>query len=209
MFRRLKKAVERPRKWWGERPLGLYEAASIWIATPLASYYSFLYVQQAIAQPAAEVFPIGIASFGILAGLSGICFTMVPSYPDSWIPKYSGEKFLHGSLLIIQTLFLVYAREALSGYSWTSSWPPLSSIIRNTIASLLYLVTTAALWTWYHGFEELNKLLWKKWEEGVHLRNMQQIASRNARAALKGRPEQAGGSEQPASDGSVDEPNPS
>jgi hypothetical protein len=41
----------------------LYALASVWIATPLLGLCTIVYVQNALTQPAANMFPIGLSAF--------------------------------------------------------------------------------------------------------------------------------------------------
>jgi hypothetical protein len=60
---------------WKEFPT-LYKNVSVWIVTPLIYIWTLFYVQNAIKLPATEIYSVGMAAFGITAGLSGVCFAM-------------------------------------------------------------------------------------------------------------------------------------
>lgn len=56
----------------------LYAKASTVIAAPILFITTVVYIQRAVNQPAAEIFPLAMTAFGVTAALSGICFTMAP-----------------------------------------------------------------------------------------------------------------------------------
>lgn len=145
----------------------LYEAASVWIATPLLGFSMFFYAHRAITQAASDVYPVGIAALGVTAALSGICFTMVPVCDNPSTARYAGEKFLHSSLLLMQSLLILYVRDAAVEFDWIRTHPSLTTNIRGVAGAVLSLITAAAAWTWYHGFSELNGVLWKNWERRI------------------------------------------
>lgn len=157
----------------------LYKAASVWIATPLLGLSTLFYAQRAITQTASEVYPVGMAAFGVTAALSAICFTMVPACDNPPTARYAGEKFLHSSLLLIQSLLILYVRDAAVAFDWVRTHPPVVANITGVAAAVLSLVTAAAAWTWYHGFSELNAVLWKNWERRIRELNEAARGSKN------------------------------
>jgi len=108
----------------------LYAAVSIWIATPLLGFWTVFYAQRAVTQTANEVYPTGMAAFGVTAALSAICFSMVPVCDNPPTPQYAGEKFLHSSLLLVQTLLVLYVRDAASAYPWVQAHSSVAAIIK-------------------------------------------------------------------------------
>lgn len=152
----------------------LYALASIWVATPLLYICTFVYIQNAIFQPAARAFPIGLSAFGVTAALSGISFSMARVSENPSTAKYAGEKFLHSAILLIQGLFLIYIRDSVGESELLKPWPNLVLVVKASTVGLLTLLTAAAAWTWFHGFEELNKFLWKNWEENIQAMNARQ-----------------------------------
>ena len=84
--------------------LKLFALASGWIATPLICICTIIYIQHAISQPATNAFPMGLSAFGVTAALSGISFSMARACENPATAKYAGEKFLHSSILLSQTL---------------------------------------------------------------------------------------------------------
>jgi hypothetical protein len=101
----------------------LYALASGWVATPLLYICTLVYLQNAIFQPAASTFPIGLSAFGVTAALSGICFSMARACENPGTAKYAGEKFLHSAILLIQGLFLIYLRDAVGESNLLKPWP--------------------------------------------------------------------------------------
>lgn len=145
----------------------LFAKASTIIAAPLVLITLSFYVTHAIILPASEVFPMAIAVFGITAALSGVCFTMSPSKNDEYNIRYAGEKFLHSSLLLMQSLILIYSKESLISLSYISSTNTIKTIIIAVFSALLGLISSMAAITWFHGFDALNNELWKKWEKRI------------------------------------------
>ena len=155
----------------------LYGYASKWIATPLLGFFTLQYLLHAISAPSSEVYSIGMSAFGVTAALSGICFTMVPFYSYADTAKYAGEKFLHASILLIQTLFIIYLRDELVDPDWSKSLPEVARVLRAVLVGVLTLITTAAGWAWYHGYEEINTSLWKSWEDRINAINATELSS--------------------------------
>lgn len=149
----------------------LFALASVWIATPLLGVCTLVYVQQAINQPATNSFPIGLSAFGVTAALSGISFSMARADENQITAKYAGEKFLHSSILLIQSLLVLYVRDAATETDWIKTWPSLAVSIKVLTSGTLVLVSTAASWAWYYGYSELNTALWKNWEHRIHAIN--------------------------------------
>jgi len=145
----------------------LYAVASVWIATPLLGICTIVYIQNALFQPAANTFPIGLSAFGVTAVLSGICFSMARTCENPATAKYAGEKFLHSAILLIQSLLVLYIRDTVGEIEWLKPWPNLVLTVRTFAVGLLSLVTAVAAWAWYHGFSELNEFLWKNWEQRI------------------------------------------
>jgi hypothetical protein len=151
----------------------LFALASVWIATPLLGICTIVYIQNSLSQPVTKTFPIGLSVFGVTAALSGISFSMARISENPATPKYAGEKFLHSAILLIQGLFVIYLRDSVDEIDLLKPWPSLVVGIRLFAAGLLTLVTLVAAATWYYGFSELNKFLWRIWEENIHAINAQ------------------------------------
>ena len=78
--------------------------------------------------------------------------------------RYAGEKFLHSSLLLIQSLMLVYAKEALAAAN-NHDWLVIS--VRTVILGLFSLTATTAGASWFLGFRVLNSQLWANWQRRI------------------------------------------
>ena len=163
----------------------LYALASVWVATPLLGICTMVYIQNAMFQPAASTFQTGLSAFGVTAVLSGISFSMARACENPATAKYAGEKFLHSSILLIQGLFVIYLRDAVSESDVLKPHPYLVFTLRAFAVGLLSLLTAVAAWTWYHGFSELNEFLWKNWEENIRAINAQKEKDASVPLPLK------------------------
>jgi hypothetical protein len=163
----------------------LYAKASMLVATPLIGLVGAFYVVREISQPASEVYGFAMGAFGITAALSGICFTVSESVPGSSDFRYAGEKFLHSSVLIVQTVMLVYLKDFLTGASWLSNLPRLGTFVRVVPLALLPLLSFAAAIAWYFGFDSINSRLWQNWKqriEDINKRTSNSDPAKNTRA---------------------------
>lgn len=145
-----------------------YEKISLWFVSPLIALWLCVYVQHMVYASATEAYTVGVGAFGMTAGLSGVCFAMAAVTDSSkWPACYAGEKFLHSALLLIQTLLIVSIRDAIIQLKFAQEHPMLTPFVKGISAALMLIVATAAVWTWHHGFSELNKTLWKNWEKRI------------------------------------------
>jgi hypothetical protein len=149
----------------------IFAIVSMWIATPLLGLCTIVYVQNALTQPVTDTFPIGLSAFGVTAALSGISFSMVKAYENPATARYAGEKFLHSSILLIQSLIILYLRDTAIDSEWIKTWPHLLLPIKMFASGILSLVTIVAAATWYYGYSELNVFLWKRWEQNIEASN--------------------------------------
>jgi hypothetical protein len=124
----------------------------------------FHYVTDLLRQPVERFASIGISAFAILAGLAAVCYSMIPTlHPDKdrGQPQYAGEKFLHSSILILQTLFLKYAEGGVFNFIKSASWLQSLEFLVNPIFYSLYFATGIyAFYFFVFGFDELNSFLW-------------------------------------------------
>jgi hypothetical protein len=162
----------------------LYALASIWIATPLIFIGTVVYLQRAIYQSAIIMFPIGLSAFGVTAALSGICFGMARAIDNPYTAKYAGEKFLHSAVLLIQSLLVLYIRDTVLDFEVIKTWPNIALTVKIVADVILGYVTTVAAWTWFHGYEELNKFLWKNWEQRIREINAAATSLKDKGAAV-------------------------
>lgn len=149
----------------------LWEKVSVWIAMPLVYFWAIVYAQRAIAYPASEVYTVGMAAFGVTAGLSAVCFAMAVAPAAVPASTYAGEKFLHSSILLVQTMLVVFVRDAILQLQFVRDHSFIAGQARGLFAVILVFVAIAAVWTWYHGFSELNAGLWKNWERRIREHN--------------------------------------
>jgi hypothetical protein len=158
--------------------------ASRVVAVPLLFAVTFSYVSRLFKQTGPEIYTLGMTAFGVTAALSAICLT-IPSASHAFPPtRYAGEKFLHSSLLLIQTLMIVYVRNALVQSAWWNAHHNLGTVASVTLSILGSLVSAAAAYAWYFGFEALNDELWSNWDR--RLREMEPKKSKsNAASAGK------------------------
>lgn len=153
-----------------EFPL-LWEKVSVWIAMSLVYFWAIVYAQRAIGYPASEVYAVGMAAFGVTAALSAVCFAMAVAPVSVPASTHAGEKFLHSSILLVQTLLIVSVRDAILQLEFVRNHSFLVGQARGLFAVIFYFVAIAAVWTWYHGFSELNAVLWKNWERRIRQHN--------------------------------------
>lgn len=146
----------------------LFAKASTVVATPILVLTTISYVQRAISQPASEIYSMALTAFGVTIGLSGICFTAAPTGNDTPM-RYSGEKFLHSALLLIQSLIFIYAQDAILSTAWARE----CDVVRRTtswfLGSIVLFVSTASAWCWWWGFEALNNELWQNWNRRIDI----------------------------------------
>lgn len=141
--------------------------ASTAVLYPLLAGTTIAYVHGAITRPAGDVYPLGMAAFGVTAALSGVCFAMAPVDKSAAPILYAGEKFLHASLLLVQTLLALYMKDSLAAAAWIEKLPTIGAIISAGLGAAILLIATAAAWSWNWGFEEANKYLWQRWRDRV------------------------------------------
>ncbi len=146
----------------------LYSFISRPIGYVIISMSGLYYVQRIFSEPAEKVTTLALTAIAIIAALSALCFSYVPCISDEVDRNsglYAGDKFLHSTLLVIQTLFLKFvADQALSFDSIKSIvWLKITiSIIAGTLLIGIggFAVTMAAL-----RFNDLNKTLWSRYEK--------------------------------------------
>ena len=103
------------------------------------------YVSALMRQPFEKVSTVGLSAFALVAAVSGLCFAMaqvLEKENDKSTALYSGEKLLHSAVLILETIVLKYASDAVLSSTFCE-------IIQNTRYSYFLGVTWDAL---YHFF---------------------------------------------------------
>ena len=66
-----------------------------------------IYIMRQLRAPFSEFSKLGLSVIGILAVLSGLCFSYASHIKHDntmWGPSYAGEKFLHSTILTVQVL---------------------------------------------------------------------------------------------------------
>jgi len=145
--------------------------ASKIVAVPLLFSVTLSYILRLVRQAGPETYTIGMTAFGVTGALSAICLT-IPCASGTFPPtRYAGEKFLHSSLLLIQTLMIVYVKSALMQSAWWNAHISLGSVASVTLSIIGTLVSAAAAYAWYFGFDTLNDELWSNWDR--RLREME------------------------------------
>ncbi|MGA9109957.1 MAG: hypothetical protein ACLQBD_02445 [Syntrophobacteraceae bacterium] len=153
---------------------------SVWIAMPLVYSWACFYVQRAIELPASEVYAVGMAAFGVTAALSAVCFAMAVAPTAVPISTFAGEKFLHSSILIVQTLLIISVRDAVLKITFLSDHGVLLTQARGLFAVIVMFVAFTAVFTWHNGFSDLNAALWKNWEQRVNKLNERSLKANRA-----------------------------
>ena len=141
----------------------LFARTSTLVATPLITYFALSYVAQAVQEPAVKMFPLGLSIFGITAALSSMSFSMARAGDNEAIAKYAGEKFLHSAILLIQCLLVLYIRDTVVEIELFKNWSYLLTTIKGATTAIVGLLAAVAAVAWFHGYEELNQVLWEKW----------------------------------------------
>jgi hypothetical protein len=139
------------------------------VAIPIVGATIMFYITRAIYLPASDIFPMALTAFGITAALSGICFTMAPIKKEDTGIRFAGEKFLHSSLLLIQSIIVIYVKESMLSLTLINTYNTIKIIIDIVLSILIVLVSVVAAISWLYGFDELNTDLWKKWEKRIEL----------------------------------------
>lgn len=126
------------------------------------------YVQRLITEPIEKVSSLAFIAIATMAALSALCFSYVQCISDETDKNtglYAGEKFLHSTLLIIQTIFLKYVTDQGLSFDLIKSivWLKITiSIIAGILLTCIggYAVSMSAL-----GIHYLNKTLWSHYEK--------------------------------------------
>jgi hypothetical protein len=146
----------------------LYAKASTIVATPLIGLVAFFYVARAITQPASDVYGIGMAAFGVTAGLSAICFSVPETVPGSSNFRYA-------------VVMLTYLKDCLACADWLSNPIWLGLVVRRIPLFLLPLLSGAAAVTWHLGFGVADAQLWQNWKQRIEDVNRAATASEKAK----------------------------
>lgn len=87
------------------------------------SFSILSYVSALIRQTFEKVSTVGLSAFALVAAVSGLCFAMaqvLENENDKASTLYSGEKLLHSAVLILETIVLKYASDAVLSLSYVN-----------------------------------------------------------------------------------------
>lgn len=144
-----------------------WDKVCVGIADILVGWWAFSYVQRAIEFPASDVYAVGIAAFGVTTVLSAVCFAMAVAPSSVPTSTFAGEKLLHSSILLVQTLLLVFVRDEILQLQFVRNHSFFAGLARTIITVILFTIAFGAVWTWHSGFSALNEVLWKNWERRI------------------------------------------
>lgn len=147
---------------------------------PLMAAVGCMYASLIVRQPATEVYTAAMSAFGITAALTAVCLSAtVPTRYGSTAPVlgYAGEKFLHATILLVQVIFLVFARDYLLPDGHLRLVRRVVQVGAN--AAALWVIT-AATWCWYWALDALNDELWSNWQKNVDATNAAMLARAQA-----------------------------
>lgn len=155
--------------WKSDAGLGyanVMSKVSGWIAIPLVSIVTYNYAHAIIRRPAGEATSLAVTAFGLMTAMAAVCFSV--SSPvgrgerTAQVFKYAGEKFLLASVLLLQILFMMYARDGLVEVA--SKYPRTRGVVTTSSGIIMGVLSTAAAYTFYWAIEALNDELFKIWK---------------------------------------------
>ena len=135
------------------------------------------YVSVLIKQPFEKMSTVGLSAFALVAAVSGLCFSMasvLEKENDKSTAIYSGEKFLHSTVLILETIVLKYASDTLLASQFMKAHELFSTIISWAAFALLLIISSYATYFYLYGFEALHDFLWNRFH--VRRQNMHKKA---------------------------------
>jgi hypothetical protein len=145
----------------------LWAKISMIIAVPIVAITLIFYVSYAFTRTSSDLYSMALTAFGTTAILSSVCFGMASTNTDDSLFRYAGEKFLHSSLLIIQSIIVLYAKNAILNITVITIPITIKKVIISVFGIVIMFVSSMASITWLHGFEILNKELWKKYKKRI------------------------------------------
>ncbi len=140
------------------------------IAMPVLAIAVVQYANLLVRKPASEVYPVALTAFGLVGALAAICLSTAGPIGSETTPgvlRYAGEKLLHATVLLLQVLFVIFARDAVLAQVWIAGRGWLKGIVSvgtNTVASMVVLAAALSV---YWGLESLNDELWLNWRRRV------------------------------------------
>lgn len=137
---------------------------SHWLVIPLLGVTAAQYGLRIMYRPAAEVYSLTVTALGITAGLAAVCLSAtITKQPTLAVIQYAGEKLLHATVLLLQMLFIVFAREGLVD-TWPIKGTPwaVTAVTWSLNTVGLYIIVPAT-WCWIFAINEINANLWTNW----------------------------------------------
>ena len=125
------------------------------------------YCVSLVTQSVEKVTIIGLTVFGIFAGLSALCFgfvSILEDVNDKSEVTYAGEKYLHSSLLLVQTIFLKYVEQSILSLSFIKTIPFVSVSVAFIIGICLFGSLVYSTYFCLYATKSLNDYLWKRYE---------------------------------------------
>ncbi len=129
----------------------------------ILSTSGIVYVQRILFEPIEKVATLAFTAIATIGALSALCFSYVScifNENDKNSGIYSGEKFLHSTLLIIQTLFIKYVADQVLFLEMVKTVPWFKTTISIITGSIILWIGTSAVTLAALGFDTLNKTLW-------------------------------------------------
>lgn len=140
----------------------MIEKISAAIAYIIFGWSILSYVVALIRQPFEKVAAIGLSAFALVASVSGLCFAIahvLEKENEKSTALYSGEKLLHSTVLILQTVVLKYASDTVLDSSFLKSHEILTKVVSWASYGLLVVISSYAAYFFLYGFEALHDLL--------------------------------------------------
>lgn len=127
-----------------------------------------LYLTSQLRASFSEFSRIGLSVIGILAVLSGLCFSYASHIKHNnpmWGPSYAAEKFLHSTILAIEVLALSFALEYMSKSQWFTNHDTVKHFVRILIDASRSIISVCAFLCASWGYEAVNDHLWNRWKD--------------------------------------------
>ena len=138
--------------------VGIAKFASNFIGLTVICVFGLSYISNLWNQPADKVTVTGFAALSIIMALSVLALTIAPFITDEEIKNrviFSGERFFHGSIFLIQAIILKYASEVKT-VMITFNIEIMSAVLK----SLASFVATTAFIHCMVAFEAIDNILW-------------------------------------------------
>jgi hypothetical protein len=127
-----------------------------------------IYLTVQLSAPFSEFSKLGLSIIGILAVLSGLCFSYASHIKHDnpmWGPTYAGEKFLHSTILTVQVIVLCFSFEYISKSQWLTNHVVVKCILHTIINVSRCIISVGAFFCISWGFDAINDHLWNRWKE--------------------------------------------